>query len=137
MGRGGLTGVHTILKPGPDDDFIWPPAIEVPQKLFPHHTWDTNGDEDPLPPAKFNFKPYEMKLLAALAQCYRGKKTFADLPMIPVEMADLNIRDGGVQEWLRRSPRRVERFWKFVNEQEKGPTFMPKSAPRRGRRKGR
>ena len=38
------------------------------------------GTKEPFPGAKVAFKPYEMKLLAALAQCYRGKKTFADLP---------------------------------------------------------
>lgn len=55
--------------------------------------------------------------------------------MIPVEMAELIVRKGGLQEWLRRNPRRVERFWEFVNDQEKGTTLLPKSAQRRGRRK--
>lgn len=58
--------VCTILTPGPDDDFMWLSEIEAPRKPFPNSTWDTDRDEDPLPPAKFNFKPYEMKLLAAL-----------------------------------------------------------------------
>jgi hypothetical protein len=45
--------------------------------------------------------------------------------LIPVQMADLIIREGSFQEWLRRSPRRVERFWKFVDGQEKGPNILP------------
>ena len=134
MGRAGLTGVSTILKPGPDGEFIWPRVIE--DKPFEHERWDENRGA-PLPRPKFDFKEYEMKLLAALAQCYRGTQTFADLPMIPVEMANLIMREGSLQEWLRRSPRRVERFWKFVNGQEKGPNLLPKSALRRGRRKRR
>lgn len=137
MRKGGLSGVHTILKPGPDGHFLWPPEIEDPYRPFPHERWDTDQDEEPFPGALFAFKPSEFKLLAALAQCFRGKKTFADLPMIPVEMADLIIRQGGLQEWLRRSPKRVERFRKIVDEQQKGTTLVPKSALPKGRRKRR
>jgi hypothetical protein len=136
MGKGGLTGVSTILKPGPDGEFIWPQVIEEPHKPFPHDRWDDDR-EAPLPRAMFDFKEYEMKLLAALAQCYRGAKTFADLPMIPVQMADVIMREGCLQEWLRRSPRRVERFWKIVEDQEKGTKLLPKSAVRGRRRKRR
>jgi hypothetical protein len=101
VGSGGLTGVHTILKPGPDDDFQWPIGTDAPHKPFPHDRWDTDRDEGPFPGAKFAFKSYELKLLVTLAHCFRGTKTFADLPMIPVEMADLIIRQSGLQEWLR------------------------------------
>ncbi len=137
MGKGGLSGVHTILKPGPDEEFIWPFVMDAPRKPFQHGRWDTDRGEEPFPGATVAFKPYEMKLLAALAQCYRGKKTFADLPMIPIEMADLIIRQGGLQEWLRRSRRRVERFRKFVDEQEKGTKLRSKSTLPPGRRGGR
>ena len=57
--------------------------------------------------AGIRLQDYEFKLLAALAQCYRGKKTFADLPMIPIEMADLIIRQGGLQTWLCGAEYRV------------------------------
>lgn len=135
MGKGGLSGVHTILIPGPDGQFLWPPEIEKHSQPFPHERWDMDRDEEPFPGALFAFRQYEFKLLAALAQCYRGKKTFGDLPMIPVEMADLIIRQGGLQGWLRRNPRRVERFKKIVDEQEKGTTLLPKSPVQKGRRK--
>ena len=46
VGNGGLTGVHTVLKPGPDDDFQWPIGIDAPHKPFPHDRWDTDRDED-------------------------------------------------------------------------------------------
>jgi len=136
MGRAGLTGVSTILKPGPDGEFIWPHVIEEPHKPFQHDRWDK--DHEPrLPPPTFDFKEYEMKLLAALAQCYRGKQTFANLPMFPLLMADLIVREGSLQEWLRHNPRRVKRFWKFVEDQEKGPKLRPKSDLRRRRRRQR
>jgi hypothetical protein len=136
MGRAGLSGVHTILTPGPDDTFVWPFGIDAPHKPFPHNRWDTDQDEEPFPSAKFAFMSYEFKLLAALAHCCRGKKTFADLPMIPVEMARLIMRQGGLEAWLH-SPRNVERFTKILDEQEKGTTPLPKSAVEKGRRRRR
>ena len=136
VGNGGLTGVHTVLKPGPDDDFQWPIGIDAPHKPFPHDRWDTDRDEDPLPGAKFAFKSYELKLLVTLAHCFRGTKTFSDLPMIPLEIADLINRQGGLQEWPRNSESRLERFRKIVEEQEKGTNLRSKSElRRRGKRR--
>jgi hypothetical protein len=133
VGNGGLSGVHTILKPGPDEDFLWPVVIETPHKPDEHKRW--HDDWEPFPGAKFAFRPYELKLLAALAQCHRGKKTFADLPMIPVEMADLIIRQGGLQAWLCRSEYRLARFWKIVEEQKKATKLLSKSELPKRRRK--
>jgi len=137
LGKGGLSGVHTILKPGPDEEFIWPFVMDAPRKPFQHGRWDTDRGEEPFPGATVAFKPYEMKLLAALAQCYRGKKTFADLPMIPIEMADLIIRQGGLHAWVCRTESRLNRFRKILDEQEKGTTLLPKSAAQKRRRKHR
>src|SRR5208282_2492283 len=137
VGRAGLTGVHTVLKPGPDEGLLWPFVIDAPHKPFQHRRWATDRDEEPFPGAKSAFRSYEMKLLAALAQCFRGQKTFADLLMIPVEMAEMIIRQGGLQAWVCRSERRLERFRKIVDEQEEGTTLLPKSDLRHGRRKRR
>jgi hypothetical protein len=137
MGKAGLSGVHTILKPGPDEGFLWPIAIDAPHKQFPRRRWDDDQDEEPFPQGRYDFKEYEFKLLAALAQCYRGQKTFADLPMIPVEMADLIIRQGGLQAWLQRSEHRLARFRKIAEDQEKGTKLLPKSAVRRRRQRQR
>lgn len=86
MGKAGLTGVHTILRIS-KDGWIWPPENEpFPE---PHERWSPNTQSDDLSAAsEFGFKRYELKLLAALAQCYRGKIGFDKLPMIPVRMAD-------------------------------------------------
>jgi hypothetical protein len=83
--------------------------------------------------SEFGFKKYELKLLAALAQCYRGKISFNQLPMIPVQMAELIIRAGGLAEWMNSHERRLKRFWDMVREQSKdGPKL--RSPSRRGQR---
>src|SRR6516164_4405896 len=113
--RGGLTGVHTILKPGPDEDFAWPPDDEEVRAPRPHKVWSPDKNEKPLPPPQFDFKNYERRLLAALAHRYRGEPT--PLPMIPVAMADWIIGVGGLDAWLNRDPHRVKRFWEILDRQ--------------------
>jgi hypothetical protein len=74
------------------------------------------------------------KLLAALAQCYRGKIGFDKLPMIPVRMADLIMCAGGLGEWMNRDEKRLKRFgtW-FVNSRGKGSDRVAScSAPGNG-----
>ena len=85
--------------------------------------WSANRENDDLSAAsEFAFKKYELKLLAALARCYRGKIGFEKLPMIPLRMAELIIRAGGLGEWMNRDEKRLKRFWDMVREQSKeGP----------------
>jgi hypothetical protein len=117
LGKGGLTGFHTILRIG-EDDWIWPRENEpFPE---PHKRWSPNMQSDDLFAAsEFGFKQYELKLLAALAQCYRGKIGFDKLPMIPVRMADLIMCAGGLGEWMNRDEKRLKRFWNMVREQSR------------------
>jgi hypothetical protein len=117
LGKGGLTGVHTILRVG-KDGWIWPPENEP----FPegHERFSPNPRSDDLSAAsQFGFKRYELKLLAALAQCYRGKIGFDKLPMIPVRMAELIMCAGGLGEWMNRDEKRLKRFWDMVREQSR------------------
>jgi hypothetical protein len=103
-GKTGLTGVHTILRIG-KDGWIWPPENEPFPEL--HERFSPNPRSDDLSAAsEFAFKRYELKLLAALAQCYRGKIGLDKLPMIPLRMAELIIRAGGLGEWMNRDEKR-------------------------------
>ncbi len=130
MGKAGLTGVHAILRIG-EAGWIWPPENEPCPT--PHKRWSANTQNDDLSAAsEFGFKMYELKLLAALAQCYRGKIGFEKLPMIPMRLAELIIRAGGLGEWMNRDEKRLKRFWDKVREQSKdGPKL--KSVRRRRR----
>jgi hypothetical protein len=130
LGKAGLTGFHTILRTG-EDGWIWPPENEpFPE---PHKRWSANTSSDDLStPSEFAFKEYELQLLAALAQCYRGKVGFDRLPMIPVGMAELIIRAGGLGEWMNRDEKRLKRFWDMVREQSMdGPKLKPIARRRR------
>ena len=130
MGKAGLAGVHTILRIGADG-WIWPPENEP--FPVPHKRRSSNPPSDDLStPSEFAFKEYELKLLAALAQCYRGKIGFDRLPMIPIRMAELIIRAGGLGEWMNRDEKRLKRFWDMVREQSKdGPKLKPIARRRR------
>jgi hypothetical protein len=131
LGKAGLAGVHTILRIG-KDGWIWPPENEpFPE---PHKRFSPNKQSDDLSAvSEFGFKRYELKLLAALAQCYRGKIGLEKLPMIPVRMAELIIRAGGLGEWMNRDEKRLKRFWNMVREQS---SERPKLRPARRRRQG-
>jgi hypothetical protein len=130
LGNAGLTGFHTILRPG-EDGLTWPPENQP----FPtsRNRWSANPPSDDLLTAsEFAFKKYELRLLAALAQCYRGKIGFDGLPMIPIGMAKLIIRAGGLGDWMNQDEKRLKRFWDMVREQSKdGPKLKPISQPRR------
>jgi hypothetical protein len=117
LGKAGLTGVHTILRIG-KDGWIWPRENEpFPE---PRERFSPNPRSDDLSAAsEFGFKRYELKLLAALAQCYRGKIGFDKLPMIPVRMADLIMCAGGLGEWMNRDEKRLKRFWDMVRDQSR------------------
>ena len=52
--------------------------------------------------------------------------------MIPIRMAGLIIRAGGLGEWLNRDEKRLKRFWDMVREQSKdGPKLKPIARHRR------
>lgn len=102
-----------------DAGTIWSHENEGPPIPEPLDRWSDNP-EGPQDGAQFNFKKYEFELLAAYAQCFRGQKVPSDLPMIPAPMADLIIRAGGLTEWINSNPRRLARFWRFVEDQSAG-----------------
>ena len=133
--RGGLTGVHTILGPGPDEDFAWPPDDEGTRGPPPRKVWSPDKDVPPLPPPQFDFKDYADSLLAALAHRYRGKATA--LPMIRMAMAEWIIAAGGLESWLNRDLHRVKRFWEMVDRQGKPTTLRPLSKSGRALRRSR
>jgi hypothetical protein len=100
---------------------VWPTEDKTPSD---------SGDEFDLGrtlPPEVEFKRNELRLLAALAHCYRRKKAFSQLPSIPKAMADLIVDMGGLQVWLRNSVKRIDRFWKFVHAQDKSPPVFGKA----------
>ena len=115
MGKAGLTGVH--------DPANWQHRLGAPENEpfpEPHERFSPNPRSDDLSAAsEFAFKRYELKLLAALAQCYRGKIGLDKLPMIPLRMAELIIHAGGLGEWMNRDEKRLKRFWDMVREQSR------------------
>jgi hypothetical protein len=129
LGKAGLTGVHTILRIG-KDGWIWPPENEP--FPAPHGRWAVNGECDDLSAAsEFDFKEHEFRLLAALAQCYRRKIDLEELPMIPIRMAELINRAGGLGEWMNRNEKRLKLFWDMVREQSKEGSKLKSTRRRR------
>ena len=61
-----------------------------------------------------------------------GKIGLDKLPMMPMGMANLIIRAGGLGEWMNRDEKRLKRFWDMVREQNKdGPKLNPIARRRR------
>jgi hypothetical protein len=75
--------------------FVWPCEEEGERRPQPRRRWRADKSFEPASaPFKFDFKEYELKLLAAFARCYRGEITLKQLPMIPAQMAELILRSG-------------------------------------------
>lgn len=134
MGRTHLQGVHSAVKYDQDGRTVWP-VEEGEWRPKPRKTWSVGANDAPLEPPKFDFKEYEYKLLAAYARCYRGQATPKDLPMIPVDMAILIIRDGGLTDWIEGKESRLKRFWEMVRLQSQPRSTAPikKAKSARGR----
>ena len=122
MGKAGLLGVHTIVVFDQDGNTVWPQE-ESEWRPKPRPRWGADKDAGPLSVPKFDFKTYEFALLAAFAKCHRGQATTKQLPMIPLQMANLILRHGGLTEWINSDQKRLKRFWSMVAAQSK-----PKSA---------
>jgi hypothetical protein len=114
VGKAGLIGVHTIVilnKGG----WAWPCEEEGERGPQPRRRWSADKSfESASALFKFDFKEYELKLLAAFARCYRGEITLKQLPMIPAQMAELILRSsGGLTEWINSDEKRLKRFLKW------------------------
>jgi hypothetical protein len=104
--------------------WVWPCEEEGERRPQSRRRWSADKSfESASAPLKFDFKEYELKLLAAFARCYCGEITLKQLPMIPAQMAELILRSGGLTECINSDEKRLKRFLKMVREQSE-----PKSA---------
>jgi len=129
-----LQGVHSIVKYDEDGRTVWPQE-EQEHRPAPRKPWSADKAEPPLPPAQFAFKRYEFALLAAFARCHRGRATLKELPAIPVDMADLILRHGGLSQWIDGDEKRRNRFWEMVRAQSLPRKPAPQIKVAKGRRR--